>query len=108
MPKHVVVMVMVELSLPRVSCRPPEAVLEPEQTVRRAVAVRFDRSTNPNPKVRKSGAVGKAVLASMVVLEEGSIRAARGGSHNYICTWLVNGPGGFRTFEEQKKPAQSL
>ena len=29
--------------------------------------------TNPNPKIRKSGAVAKAALASMV-LEEGSIR----------------------------------
>ena len=54
----VVVMVMVELLLPRVSCRPPEAVLEPEQTVRRAVAVRFDRSITcvfrqqPSPSVR--------------------------------------------------------
>ena len=38
--------------------------------------------TNPkNPKVRKSGAVAKAVLASMV-LEEGSIRAARGDSRD--------------------------
>ena len=52
------VMVMVELLLPRVSCRPPEAVLEPEQTVRRAVAVRFDRSITcvfrqqPSPSVR--------------------------------------------------------
>ena len=51
-------MVMVELLLPRVSCRPPEAVLEPEQTVRRAVAVRFDRSITcvfrqqPSPSVR--------------------------------------------------------
>ena len=72
-------------------------------------------STNPNPEVRKSGAVvGKAVLASMV-LEEGSIRAARGDSRerwfylrqrNSICTWLVNGPGGFRIFEEQKKPSR--
>ena len=39
--------------------------------------------TNPNPKVRKSGAVGKAVLASMV-LEEGSIRDARGDSSRDI------------------------
>ena len=38
-------------------------------------------ATNPNPKVRKSGAVAKAVLASMV-LEEGSIRAARGDSRD--------------------------
>ena len=30
--------------LPRVSCRPPEAVLETEHTIRRAVAVRFGRS----------------------------------------------------------------
>ena len=34
--------------------------------------------TNPNPKVRKSGAVGKAVLVSMVLA--GSIRVARGDS----------------------------
>ena len=34
--------------------------------------------TNSNPKVRKSGAVAKAVLASMVLEEEGPIRAARG------------------------------
>ena len=34
-------------------------------------------STNPNPKVRKSGAVAKAVLASIVLEEEGPIRAAR-------------------------------
>ena len=40
-------------------------------------------STNPNPKVRKGGAVGKAVLASMV-LEEGSIRDARGDSSSDI------------------------
>ena len=33
-------------------------------------------NTNPNPKVRKSGAVGKAVLVSMVLA--GPIRAARG------------------------------
>ena len=39
--------------------------------------------TNPNPKVRKSGAVGKAVLASMV-LEERSIRDARGDSSRDI------------------------
>ena len=52
-------MVMVELLPPRVSGRPPEAVLEPEQTVRRAaVAVRFDRSITcvfrqqPSPSVR--------------------------------------------------------
>ena len=32
--------------------------------------------TNPNPEVRKSGAVGKAVLVSMVLA--GPIRAARG------------------------------
>ena len=36
------------------------------------------KSTNPNPKVRKSGAVGKAVLVSMVLA--GSIRVARGDS----------------------------
>ena len=35
--------------------------------------------TTPNPKVRKSGAVAKAVLASMV-LEQGSIGVARGDS----------------------------
>ena len=35
-------------------------------------------NTNPNPQVRKSGAVAKAVLASMVLEEEGPIRAARG------------------------------
>ena len=36
--------------------------------------------TNPNPEVRKSGAVAKAkaVLASVVLEEEGPIRAARG------------------------------
>ena len=39
------------------------------------------RGTNPNPKVSKSGAVAKAVLASMV-LEEGSIGAARGDSRD--------------------------
>jgi len=35
-------------------------------------------TTNPNPKVRKSGAVGKAVLVLMVFAS--SIRVARGGS----------------------------
>ena len=34
-------------------------------------------TTNPNPKVRKSGAVGKAVLGS-IVLEEGSIKTHDG------------------------------
>ena len=34
--------------------------------------------TNPNPKVRKSGAAAKAVLASIVLEEDGPIRAARG------------------------------
>ena len=39
---------------------------------------RNPNSTNPNPKVRKSGAVAKAVLVSMVLEEEGPIRAAQG------------------------------
>ena len=41
------------------------------------------RSITPNPKVRKSGAVAKAVLASMI-REEGSIRAARGDSRDIL------------------------
>ena len=44
-------------------------------------ACHSSRTTNPNPKVRKSGEVVKAVLASMV-LEEGPIRAARGDSRD--------------------------
>ena len=45
-------------------------------------AKKNQKNTNPNPKVRKSGVVAKAVLASMV-LEEGSIRAAQGGFKRY-------------------------
>ena len=44
------------------------------------------RRTNPNPKVRKSGAVAKAALASMV-LEEGTIR---GGGEEGSVRWLQN------------------
>ena len=41
------------------------------------------KDTNPNPKVRKGGEVGKAALTSMV-LKEGSIGVARGGSSRGI------------------------
>ena len=49
-------------------------------------------NTNPNPKVRKSGAVGKAVLASMVLKSAGrwDHRALR---WTGACYW--NGVGGF-------------
>ena len=45
---------------------------------RQCESIREEAATNPNPKVRKSGAVAKAVLASMVLEEECPIRAARG------------------------------
>ena len=49
-------------------------------------------NTNPNPKVRKSGAVGKAVLASMVLKSAGrwDHRALR---WTGACYW--HGVGGF-------------
>ena len=56
------------------------ALLSEERERRNAAEPGQMRRTNPNPNVRKSGAVGKAVLVSMVVFEEGSITAARGGS----------------------------
>ena len=64
--------------------RPRQNIGQPASPASAAPAPATLRNpTNPNPKVRKSGAVGKAVLASMV-LEEGSIRDARGDSSRDI------------------------
>ena len=70
-------------STSRLLCAKPAAPTQIDENEHDGPHVRSESQvvTNPNPKVRKSGAVAKAVLASMV-LEEGSIRAARGDSRD--------------------------